>query len=568
MLSMARWRGGGVLFVVAAHLLVLLGRGRLEAVDFLRGDVNRDGDVTVADAHMLQTYLFVGFRAFDDCMVAGDANDDGEIDVSDTILIFVFSVLGEPAPRPPSPFPEVGPDPTPDPFLVCDVYGDGSPIEDPLAKLAVLDAIAPGGASRLATFTVTLSSSGSAAGYRGTLGLPPGLVTDGRRVLDTRQLVRVNEDSGLDLIIGRPDGDRLQFGAVLTFPINTCDEREPATCVWIPAGEDTPVLEINLCLPPGTAAGHYPVTFEAGEIIDGPTGRSVRPAELVSGTLTVQSDVEDVECDASPPTPPDVVFELRDATGFPGAAVDVPFLIESTFPSQGFSYSVDFDEEVLRVTQVERLFQRPSGTPYEFQRFEFNNDNEFPGNTGILEGYLVGAAIISLADTEDVLPPGQRVPVLDFRFIVQTDAPPGPTELTFTGGAIGGDGAPVNNRLIAGGREITPEAADSFVFINGLINIIPDVIVFIRGDSNRDRRVDVSDAIRTLTFLFLGGDPLACPDAADADDDGGVNLTDAVYTLDFLFKGGPSLLPPYPLDGVDPTADGLRCPAETSGGNP
>ncbi len=371
MLSMARWRGGGVLFVVAALLLVLLGRGRLDAVDFLRGDVNGDGEVTVADSHMLQTYLFLGFQAFNDCLVAGDANDDGTLDISDAVHILLFSVVGEPAAsRPPSPFPEVGPDPTPDEFLVCDVYGDGSPIEDPLAKLAVLDAIAPGGASRLATFTVTLSSSGSAAGYRGTLRLPPGLVTDGRRVLDTRPLVRVNEDSGLDLIIGRPDGDRLRFGAVLTFPINinTCDKREPATCVWIPAGEDTPVLEINLCLPPGTAAGDYPVTFEAGEIIDGPTGRSVRPAELVSGTLTVQTDVEDVECDATPPTPPDVVFELRDATGFPGAAVDVPFLIESTFPSQGFSYSVDFDEEVLRVTQVERLFQRPSGTPYEFHR--------------------------------------------------------------------------------------------------------------------------------------------------------------------------------------------------------
>ena len=82
---------------------------------------------------------------------------------------------------------------------------------------------------------------------------------------------------------------------------------------------------------------------------------------------------------------------------------------------------------------------------------------------------------------------------------------------------------------------------------------------FLRGDCNDDGAVDISDAITTLGFLFLGNPlELACGDAADANDDGNVDISDAIWTLTFEFLGGVEIPAPGPdTCGIDPTADGL-----------
>jgi hypothetical protein len=81
---------------------------------------------------------------------------------------------------------------------------------------------------------------------------------------------------------------------------------------------------------------------------------------------------------------------------------------------------------------------------------------------------------------------------------------------------------------------------------------------FIRGDANLDGSVDISDPIATLVGLFRGG-PVPCQDACDSDDSGVINLTDAVYTLRYLFIDGEPPAAPFPVAGRDPTADALRC---------
>jgi hypothetical protein len=83
---------------------------------------------------------------------------------------------------------------------------------------------------------------------------------------------------------------------------------------------------------------------------------------------------------------------------------------------------------------------------------------------------------------------------------------------------------------------------------------------FIRGDSNLDGAVDVSDAVHSLLVLFAGLEPENCDDARDANDDGARNLSDPVYLLEFLFRFGPRPPPPYPSAGLDPSEDGLGCP--------
>jgi hypothetical protein len=83
--------------------------------------------------------------------------------------------------------------------------------------------------------------------------------------------------------------------------------------------------------------------------------------------------------------------------------------------------------------------------------------------------------------------------------------------------------------------------------------------LFLRGDSNRDERIDISDAVDVLGYLFLGTLALSCEDAADANDDGEVNISDPVLVLSSLFLGTGPLPEPSGEKGQDPTSDGLLC---------
>jgi hypothetical protein len=82
---------------------------------------------------------------------------------------------------------------------------------------------------------------------------------------------------------------------------------------------------------------------------------------------------------------------------------------------------------------------------------------------------------------------------------------------------------------------------------------------FVRGDASSDGIVDISDAIRILSYLFLGA-TVTCQDAADPNDNEAIDLSDAVYVLNFLFRGAAAPRPPYPDPGDDPGAAGpLGC---------
>jgi hypothetical protein len=84
---------------------------------------------------------------------------------------------------------------------------------------------------------------------------------------------------------------------------------------------------------------------------------------------------------------------------------------------------------------------------------------------------------------------------------------------------------------------------------------------FRRGDTNSSGDVDMSDAIRTFTFLFVDSSvSIPCRDAADANDSGTLDLSDGIFTLNFLFVGGPQPPAPGPnVCGPDPSPDSLSC---------
>jgi pimeloyl-ACP methyl ester carboxylesterase len=90
-------------------------------------------------------------------------------------------------------------------------------------------------------------------------------------------------------------------------------------------------------------------------------------------------------------------------------------------------------------------------------------------------------------------------------------------------------------------------------------------VSFLRGDTNDDGNLDISDPVRILLVLF-SGNPTGCEKAGDANDSGNVEITDAIVLLDYLFRGGPLPHPSILQCSTDATADALSC--ESHGGCP
>jgi len=106
--------------------------------------------------------------------------------------------------------------------------------------------------------------------------------------------------------------------------------------------------------------------------------------------------------------------------------------------------------------------------------------------------------------------------------------------------------------------EVVPSSDTEVRAVYSLSTTTPEGAVFRRGDSNGDGRVDISDPVSIVAFLFLGGSPSLCADAADANDDGKIDISDPVGILGFLFLGTDAPQVPGPdTCGEDPTADEL-----------
>ena len=530
-------------------IAVTTGQGFADPVSFVRGDFNSDGVVSISDAHTILSYLFRGFWP-SDCIVAADVNDDGKVQVNDAIALLNY-ISGSDVTAPLAPFPAPGQDPTPD-DSACGEYGVGSPALDSAARLEVTDAVAGGADDGFVTLTLRLSNSLTVAGYSGTIVVDSSVV--GAVTEIPKDLTGTLHGGFLRAELGN---GRLSFGYLSSL----VDWDIP----WIQPGSDVDAVTIKVCLKEGTRAGQYPLTLSTGELVEAATGRAVFPT-LVSGTLTVLEDVapgkgcNTAGCQGPRPPPADplpplnAAYRLTDAVARPGNVFTVPFTIEADADVQGYSFSCDFDEEVLEALEIEPVFGAHEG----FQRLVSNNQNENPGSGGVDEGFLVGAVIFSFTSNCYNMPANRSNEALRFKFQVRPDTQVTATEVKFMDGAFV-TGPPVPNALTAFSTLVTPELASSFVFVNGLIGIQPDITTFVRGDSNGDAKLDISDAQHTLGYLFLGAAAPACFDAADANDDGRIDVSDAIAILDLLFLGRTALPLPYPAAGGDPTPDSMGC---------
>jgi hypothetical protein len=238
--------------------------------------------------------------------------------------------------------------------------------------------------------------------------------------------------------------------------------------------------------------------------------------------------------------------------GRPNTQVEIPILGKTDCAITGFSLAVGHDNTRLEFVE---------GIPSPF----------VIGHTGPIcdtcdlqvsslvkneEGYgaLFVLFDISYPITVPPIPIPEDTVLATLIYRVLPGAPEGPTALLNRTRMYG---APIFVSNIfsrePGETPIDPALSD------GSIEILPPLTspFFIRADSNNDKKVDISDAVWTLSYLFLGGPDHACPDAADSNDDGEVDISDAVFTLGFQFLGTRPPPPPFPDPGPDPTEDDL-----------
>ena len=88
----------GALFSPLVFLAVLSTAGSLRGADFIRGDVNGDGVVNLADLHALTEAMYSGEHGWEirsvPCLNAADANDDGQIGAQDVWVLTDHMHLG------------------------------------------------------------------------------------------------------------------------------------------------------------------------------------------------------------------------------------------------------------------------------------------------------------------------------------------------------------------------------------------------------------------------------------------------------------------------------------------
>ena len=151
-------------------VVLLAGLLPANADDFIRGDVNGDGWVSISDAHLFWRHLYAGKTI--GCLEAADASDDSVINDDDNNYIMSI-VWGHPPLAAPSS--ALGPDLT-EPSLGCEDSGGGISFPDVSANAIVRDAVAEGGSRPYAVITLALTHSTGIGGYQFLIRDPSGVV--------------------------------------------------------------------------------------------------------------------------------------------------------------------------------------------------------------------------------------------------------------------------------------------------------------------------------------------------------------------------------------------------------
>jgi hypothetical protein len=91
------------------------------------------------------------------------------------------------------------------------------------------------------------------------------------------------------------------------------------------------------------------------------------------------------------------------------------------------------------------------------------------------------------------------------------------------------------------GNEERPLALNNTVPLPDQVDTFTcEVIEYLRGDANMDKKTTVSDVVFLINYLFKGGPAPEPQYLGDVNCDGKVTVSDVVWLINYLFKGGPA----------------------------
>ncbi|MBI4600480.1 MAG: hypothetical protein HY721_00830 [Planctomycetes bacterium] len=228
-------------------------------------------------------------------------------------------------------------------------------------------------------------------------------------------------------------------------------------------------------------------------------------------------------------------------------------LARNADPIQGWSFGVRADPRFI-VPEKVSLDDTATAKLNDGQGPTFLSLNVVP------DGITMGV-IVDEKDLTDTLPPPVELHALaEVTYLQGPEGEPGGEYPVAYSETLGDP--PVAVIFVVKGFEVRPATERGVVRLPRPLPFPP----FLRGDANGDGLVDMSDAVSTLAWLFLGGPGPGCLEAADANASAQVNIGDPIYTLQHRFSGGPPPPAPFPDCGRVELALGCEEPSCPSGG--
>jgi hypothetical protein len=264
---------------------------------------------------------------------------------------------------------------------------------------------------------------------------------------------------------------------------------------------------------------------------------------------------------------PRFTFTLGASAGVPNnTGIAIPVTLSNTEPITGLTMVFQYSPAQIRIDEM----VTEENTLLSIQSAEYIIA-EFDNNRGV-------AFISALKDfatpfwfqvsSDPYLPAGENQLVATLKCGIVVSADMGFAPIAFADGLkiYDDDGVPIDTEKLPEAHNLVALGAETVrpvLSTGGGIDIRRG---FIRGDSNKDDGVDISDPVFLINYIFLGMKMPPCLDAADANNDTRVDISDPIWLLNYLFKGGPQPSEPFPQPGVDPSDDGkgsLGCESDT-----
>ncbi len=255
------------------------------------------------------------------------------------------------------------------------------------------------------------------------------------------------------------------------------------------------------------------------------------------------------------------IIKFGEVEGDPGDEITIPIYITNSREVEAYQFIFDFTPGTFELIEpgglgIDALDFTDSAIG--ISRPDFEGSPFFAVVREIEPGRILLGLIPDFITENWVLPPGEDQLLLGIKGRIPLTAQEGTeTDLTPTNGP--------NQKGVGDYKlfnELTYRGEPLWISVRpqlkpGWLKIGPDISIFIRGDANSDKRVDISDVTFLLENFFLGKHVIRCPKAGDVNDDGAHDISDPIMILAAQILGTQQIPHPFPRQGRDLTPDNL-----------